>query len=1407
MQRLSFDYSLHQYEISGAGPGKESLARLESIERLLKHYAVIFPELYLEDNRISAAQGGRVYTLGELYTEGVGEQRIIYPRFRDQWSFEFSRDISSFLLWQAMDKSLQGSYSQLESAFSSARGDGARALVDLALLKDFLAMARVEGDNVVKKQEELNFLKGLIALYYLGVVQKQVRVFRGVNLPVSPSRPGGRVKRAVGGTLNLLIGEDVASVLLYHNATSFEETYPLAIIKFYFYYKSRGGLKDAQDLIRFSISFKEFFRRLSGPAWQINAIEYPSIVDILSAEGAVPEDAEAARRYIDNMDKEFVRFRKSNLDRILIREQELGIYTLSSYHKLRSREIDTLLGRGRPRPIDALLIDYISPGDTASPFDGTVHIVGHADIFGLGGVSNPERIASWIYDNFSGVFGKNSARFRQIRCMNFTACHFPEALASYVTVLFIERCLEQGNFNVIGGDGMERRWIPNITVICSPHSSLVYSSGLGLIPFSYIATNDNMAPLPGVVLNVMDRMRSQGFSAFLSKTGSLDFSEPAVRRFVQETRVFSVAGMVGDAFQVKVVSEAGFEAVKQEKTADYRVYERGFEEERRRRKAEAVEIARRPLPGFGGWTTEQHVARVEQLIYGTASIRPKDQAAFLRVNTFETMRLLHGYYAEVKNRYASPAHVGADESEAEVNSRIYTQALEDLREENRIKILIDPVDPDYHYKRQSILKLFREHLGIVYREFQDFAFYSPHDGPLLGVQPYNYGYVSYYDQQLADILFVVTKQEYREITGIKVDNIQLNAARSVSDAIFRNAQKPKRGSPGDTILLGAPPLYQGFLGSAQLGVSTRESGALLESGEEARVLSAIEQLESSLKRKKPLLQDAGGLGKLQETQENLARSKAAVEKKQLSPVVLKTAARMAAGSSRLLGAFGVFADFRTQPFHLDFSSVRSGLFSTSDSLAVVKGVFDFSSDIGPALALRLASSASRALWQPRLDQLFFKMNKVLLPLDVLFTAVSLYRNVEGARLARSVEEQALYITMTVIDGASFGLGLAGFILIGVPGVGVGLILVGMALAVVNILLNAIVSLSQLENYRWDEKVGLFFGNLFGASALHGILTQQQMRQAADQLFTGVSEEGIDLLLTPMINDADDSDQTNALKDIGSISQGSSLRQQPKGYTLSPLGLTPDDLQTWTDAKDQDKTGQVHKGWYLRRRERPRKLMVTMPSTPNTRLEVLDFGAIPTILLFGATPHLLLEANPFGWAAGESPQERALNRYQVRLHRATPYTLQFKKSVLSSKDFDSNFGSRTELLVPPGDLPTLPQVSLDLSGQDRETLAELDLSRSSLEIVKFKGKSTFRLDLVSADEQATCALERVVRTVQLPEYISFKSGETHPVMAVVGEGSRITLRHSTGHSLLLLKPQVRRCDIELQAPVSGFALSA
>ncbi|WP_248764290.1 MULTISPECIES: hypothetical protein [unclassified Pseudomonas] len=1411
MQKLSFDYSLNQYEISGAGLDKEKLAYLESILKVLKRYAVVFPSLYLEDTTIRATLVGKTYTLGEIYTQGSGEQRVIYPCFRHQWSFDFTRDIQSFVLWQEMNESLRATYSKLESDLLTAREGVAHARVHLALLKDFIAMAKAEGNHLTEKREELSFLKGLISLYYLGVVQKKWRVFQGVNLPVSPSRPGVRVKRAVGTSLNLLIGEDIASTLLYQSLITYENQHPLTLIDFYFSYKNRGALKDPDDLIKFSISFKEVFRRIYGSEWQISAIAFPTIVDVLNPSAAIPMDPEDAHRYIGNLDKEFVRFRKENLDRLIGLDQDLGVHSISSYHQARSHDIDTFFGRGRPSPINVLSIDYISPRAAGAPFDGIINIVGHADIFGLAGVSSAERVAGWIYSNVTSVFGKEPARFKEIRYLNFAACNFPKAMAEYVAALFVERCLEAGRFNVRGGDGVERRWIPNITVICSPHASLVASASSGLVPFNATDIKDRMAPLPGVVLRIMKEMQSAEFIDFISKTGAWDFAAPAVQRFLQETHVFSVAGLVKEAFQGGVVSEAEFDQAKQEKASGYSVYERDLEEERKRRRAETVAIGEMPSLLLGPLAEARHIARMEHLAYEMVSIRPKGAEAFLRVNTFETMRQLHEYYAEIKNRYLSRKPDGTIDADAKVNSQQYKRALEDLRAENRIKILIDPFDPGYHYKRQLILKGFREHLGIAYREFQDFPFYSAHYSPLYGVQPDNYATTSYYSQQLAQILFVVTKQEYGEMTGIEVDRIHMSPESSVPDSIFTKVQQHFNALTMRAIVIGAP-LYLSLLGSEQFGVSTRDLRALLESGEETKILPAIDQLENSLKRKKALVQDSTSLRHLQETQENLGRAKTAIEKKQLSPAVLKTTARVAAGSSRLLGAFGVFVDFRTQPFHLDFSSLKSGLFTTSDSLAVVKGVFDFTTDIGPVLALRLASSASRALWQPRLDHLFFKMNKVLLPLDVLFTAVSLYRNVEGARLAKTAEEQALYITMTVIDGASFGVSLAGFILLGVPGVGVALILVGMALAVVNILLNAIVSLSQLENYRWDEKVGLFFSNLFGASTLPGILTQQQMRQAADRLFTGLREEGIDLLLTPMINDADDHDQTNPLKDIGAVSQDTSVRQQPRGYTLSPSGLTSDDLTFWADAKDKEKTEQVHKGWYLRRQEarrgRERKLMVTMPSTPSTRLEVLDFGPIPTILLFGATPHLLLEANPFGWAAGESPQEQALNKYQVRLHPETAYTLQFKKSVLTSKDFDSNFGSQTELIVPEGAFLRLPQVSLDLSGQEdaRETIAELDLSRSSLEVVKFKDKSAFKLDLLNAADHSDCALEQVVRTVQLPSYIRFKSGETHPVMAVVGEGSRITLRNSTGRSLLLLRREVRRCEIEIQASVSGFAVS-
>lgn len=762
MQRLLFDYSLNQYEISGSGLNQESLAYFESIITLLKRYAIVFPSLQLEDKEIRASQGARTYRLGEIHSQMHEGRRVIYPCFRDQWDFDFTKEISSFRLWKDMNESLRGAYSQLESDLLTARGEGARALIHLTLLKDFIAMAKLQGEDFIEKKIELNFLKGLVALYYLAIVQKKLRVFHGVNVSATLTRSAGRVKRAVKGSLYLLIGEDIASAKLYREFSSFEDPISMHVISLYFSYKSKGGLKNPEDLLRFSLAIKAMIAAdIDRGRWRLDATLFPIIADVLDPHGTVPGDPEAVRRYLDNLDGDFVRFRKARLDQAIGREQAAGVYSISHHYRVQSPAVGAFWDTKPPRFIDLLPIDYISPSHAQSGFDGTINILAHADVFGLGGVSNPERIANWLYDNFSGSFGKDPVNFRGIKFINFTACHFPKAMAEYVTVLFLARCLEEGRFKVVGGDGLERNWLPNITVICSPHVSLVYLGGrFWPIHSSFVESGDNMSPLPGVVLNVMNAMRAREFSSFISRAGALDLNEPYVQQFLKETHLFSIDGLNGSDFRGGVISQDEFDQAKNKKAADYKIYEQGVLEERNRRRVERDVLVQSLSPPFGPLTREQHIANTEHLAYEMVSIKPKGEGAFLRVNTFETMRLLHGYYAEIKNRYRSQAPGGRGDSEA--NSRIYKRALEDLKRENRIKFLIDPLDPNYHYKRHAILKWFREHLGVNYREFQDFSFYSPHESRMIGWEPENYAWTSYYNQQLADILFVTTAGDASE---------------------------------------------------------------------------------------------------------------------------------------------------------------------------------------------------------------------------------------------------------------------------------------------------------------------------------------------------------------------------------------------------------------------------------------------------------------------------------------------------------------------------------------------------------------------------------------------------------------------------------------------------------------------
>ncbi|WP_224771081.1 hypothetical protein [Pseudomonas sp. FEN] len=1350
MNQLLFDSAANQYDVLGDTLSKDSLACLSELRRTLKKYDISLSGLYLVDKEIRAEQAGKTYLLGHIYTQGTAGARIIYPCFRDEFVFDFVQDIRCFSLWQMIDEGLKASYPTLKANLMAAAGNDEHR-INFALTQEFSRMVSLGGKNFRESKQELDFLKGLLALYQVGLAQARMRMFHGVTLE-NPLLSGTRRRRqrAVERPLNLLVGDDVADIKLYRViAAQSAASRPNIQLLSEYYLRWKGRVHSRQDFYNFlsAINLGSMPPDLFSGLHQLNALRGRSLAQnlrSLPAEGSTEWSG-----LLLSIHGEFTLVRQRVLNGIL-RPGGRHYLALGADYTINNKE---------------LMISYGALAVQGITFDGVINIVGHGiDIEG-NALAHAEKVADWLYSNVLGTYAV--AGFKNLKVVNFQACHISQVLATHITVLFLKKALPH----------FERNKIPNVLIVCSPRASLVLTADLPLGRL-WSAWQEHYLVFPGIVLKAFRHLIDTyptirlALAEHFEWSGQLpDLNNLSFVDYLRRTHVLEVRRVSASDRDVSHVEEATLDFIQEPARAAVNTRRRAFNE--------CARIINEKFPGMVGEIRSLvAIASIADTSVRTSQLLPVGEA--------ETARKVLDFLVSLKTATERRDFVGGYNT--------YTRA--------KIKFLIDPYDPVGPAKIRHIT-------DIVFR-------LCGHPVP-----------ASEYNYQLAYTkMFLLDKQDYWQMTGINIDTAAREFFKNIpyvefTPDIFRFFQV---ATPQSSTIVVDVSLRQSLLGSEQIGVSTRELRTLLEGAEQAKILSAMDQLENNLKKRKVLLKDSLSLKHLQETEESLGRAKSSIQKKKLSPAVLKTTARIAVGSSRLLGAFGVFADFRTQPFQLDFSSVKSALFTTSDSLAVVKGIFDFTSDIGPVLALRLASSASRALWRPRLDQLFFKMNKVLLPLDVLFTAVSLYRNVEGAQLAKTAEEQALYITMTVIDAASFGVSLAGFILMGVPGVGIVLVLVGVALAIVNIILNSIVSLSQLENYRWDEKVALFFSNMFGSSALPGVLTQQQMRQAADQLFdgnrdhtkgaltTGLHEDGIDLFLTPMINDADDRDQTNPFKDIGTVSQGSSFRQEPRGYTLSPLGLGPDDLKSWSDAKHKDKAEQVYKGWYLRRREtrrgQERKLMVTMPSTPNRRREVLDFGPIPTILLFGATPHLLLEVNPFGWAAGESPQEQARNQYQVKLHSEIRYTLQFSKSVMASKNLDSNFGGRTALIVPEGEFQTLPQVSLDLSGQGdaRETIALLDLSRSSLEVVKFKGKSSFRLDLVSAGSQQACALEQVVRSVQLPAHIEFKSGETHPVMAVVGDGSRITLRNSSGRSLLLLRREVSRCEINLHASVSGFAVS-
>src|SRR5450830_2175611 len=113
--KLLFDHGSNHYEVSGGALSKDSLIYLDAVRRTLDKYEVSLPGLYLKDREIYAALGEKACVVGRIYTQGVNDQRIIYPCFRDDFVFDFLKEIADFSLWQAMSEASRVEYVELKS--------------------------------------------------------------------------------------------------------------------------------------------------------------------------------------------------------------------------------------------------------------------------------------------------------------------------------------------------------------------------------------------------------------------------------------------------------------------------------------------------------------------------------------------------------------------------------------------------------------------------------------------------------------------------------------------------------------------------------------------------------------------------------------------------------------------------------------------------------------------------------------------------------------------------------------------------------------------------------------------------------------------------------------------------------------------------------------------------------------------------------------------------------------------------------------------------------------------------------------------------------------------------------------------------------------------------------------------
>ncbi|WP_256347652.1 hypothetical protein [Pseudomonas gingeri] len=501
MNKLLFDYAANRYEVSGDTLDNDALAYLGEIQGVLEKYKVAFPELHLVGQEMRAVQGGKTYSLGSVHTQGANEQRIIYPCFREEFLFDFIREIPSFSLWNDMDGELLESYAQLKSdLIKNSAIDEHQA--NLLLVRDFIAMVNPQVENFAAGKAELDFLQGLISLHQVGVTQAKVRSFQGVSLPSrTASGTGSRYGRAIEHTLNLLVGDDVADIKLYQliSAQSPDSIASMRLVSQY-YTRWKGRINTRQEFSDFllSINLESMPPSLFAGFRQLSALRRRRVTHVLLT---LPNEGSAAwRTMLLNIHGEFDQFRRRALGNIL---------SPGGRHYLE-------LGADYSISNSDLVIKYSSSAAGGVDFDGVVNVMAHGRDIERRLSGYPEKVATWLYSNILSTY--TAAGFGKLKAINFQACQIPQALATYITCILLERASPH-----FGNDR-----IPNVLVISSPRSSLVLTSQMLLGRPRANTWQDQHFVFPGHVLKAFRHLIDHSSQIQVAIGENLNWHFPSV---------------------------------------------------------------------------------------------------------------------------------------------------------------------------------------------------------------------------------------------------------------------------------------------------------------------------------------------------------------------------------------------------------------------------------------------------------------------------------------------------------------------------------------------------------------------------------------------------------------------------------------------------------------------------------------------------------------------------------------------------------------------------------------------------------------------------------------------------------------------------------------------------------------